>query len=90
MARFGFQRYERNPDGYRAILQSDAVAKILSGKGQKVKAAIESRLDLEGDWTVTVSTIVGRTRARTLVSGVPMSVEQDQGVLGSAIDAGRG
>lgn len=89
MTRGGFERFEYSKAGYIEIMKSGPVQGILSAKGEAIAASIRSRLDLEG-WDVVVVNTVGRTRARTIVSGVPESIEQRQAILGSALDAGRG
>lgn len=91
MSRIGFklERFEHKWTGYRAILTSGEVRAILEGKGGRIREAIESS-QMGDDWEVIVSPRTGRTRARVLVSGVPMWLEKSRGILGSAIDAGRG
>ncbi len=91
MAQIGFKldRFEHKWSGYRVILTSSEVQSMLEKKGQRIRQAIEVG-EMGDDWEVIVSPRIGRTRARVLVSGVPMWLEKSRGILGSAIDAGRG
>lgn len=81
--------FKHNRAGYRKILQSDGVAADLQRRANKVKAAIDARYDQPRGWVITADTIVGRNRARALISGVPMAEENAERILGSALDAAR-
>lgn len=83
-----FERFEHKWSGYREILTSAAVSKMLVSKGEKIRQTIEPQIDYD-EWDVIVSPRTGRTRARVLVSGVPLWVEKSRAVLGSAIDSAR-
>ncbi len=86
----GFERFEHNPAGYRAILKSGPVQGILEAKARRIEAAVVSDIGFLPDWEIITDVRVGRTRARAMVSGVPLRVEQRNGTLGRAVDAGRG
>ena len=90
MAEIGvkFERFEHKWAGYRAIMTSSEVRSLLEGKGQRVRQVIEPEISVN-EWDVVVSPRVGRTRARVMVSGVPLWLEKKRGLLGSGIDAAR-
>lgn len=84
-----FERFQHNWPGYRAILTSGEVGSMLESKGNRIRQAIPVD-ELSDDWEIIVSKRTGRTRARVLVSGVPLWIEKRRGLLASAIDAGKG
>ena len=86
----GFERFVHSSAGYKQIMKGPAVQSVLSAKAARVAA--EVRRDLAGrvdGWEVVADVQVGRSRASALVSGVPMSIEAEQRVLGRALDAAR-
>lgn len=88
MASGGFERFKYSKKGYLATMKAAGVQGVLQTKASAVAAAVESQLDIE-DWQVTADVQVGRTRAGAMVSGVPMSIEERDGILASSIDAAR-
>lgn len=86
---FKLERFQHNWPGYRTIMTSSEVSSMLERKGSRIKSAIAPEIGID-DWDVVVSPRTGRTRARVMVSGVPLSIEQRRGLLGAAIDAAKG
>lgn len=82
----GFVRFKFNPAGYREILRSAPVAAVLERRAARVRAAVAARYP-EPNWDVISDVQIGRTRARAIVSGVPMREELAERILGNALDA---
>lgn len=85
----GLQRFEYSSKGYIALMQSPGVQRDLARRGAAVKAALDAAWDQPRDWEIITNVHVGRTRARAIVSGVPLNVEYARRLLGSALDAAR-
>lgn len=87
MAGSGFERFEHNPKGYREILRSEAVRRVVLAKAQRV-AAVAAR-EVPDGWWVRADTTTGRTRVGATVMGVPTRLERSKRILGRAMDAAR-
>lgn len=83
------ERFKLDSAGARRILRSPGVQRDLQRRADRVKAAARAQITDLDDWEVIADTRVGRNRAGALISGVPMRVEADRRILGSAIDAAR-
>lgn len=83
----GLERFELNGSGIRKLLQSSEVQDDLNARAARVAAAVDAQTADIDDWDVVYDVQVGRTRARALISGVPLRVEADRRILGRAIDA---
>lgn len=87
----GFDRFRHSEAGFREILKSDGVQRMLQGKADRVAAAVEAHADELGeDWEIVADVQVGKNRAGAMVSGVPLDIEARQGIMASAIDAANG
>lgn len=89
MAKSGLERFVHNRAGYRAVLRSSGTASMLLAKAEAVRRAAEGQLPPDTDIYLLADTTVGQNRAGATVIGVPMRLERDRRVLGSAIDAAR-
>lgn len=74
--------------GYREIMKSPAVQAVLRAKAQAVRSRVASQYT-ERDWDVIADVQVGKTRARAIVSGVPLYEEAAEGILANALGAAR-
>jgi hypothetical protein len=81
------EKFTHNRAGYRAVMRSAGVRNMLLGKAEAVRAAAER--DVPADVYLLADTTVGTNRAGATVIGVPMRLERERRVLGSAIDAAR-
>lgn len=89
-ARPGLIRFEYNSAGYIEIMKSAGVQADLAARAARVRAAIVTRYtNRDPDWEITADVQVGRTRARAIISGVPMREEMANRILGGALDAAR-
>lgn len=87
MATSGFEKFVHNRGGYRAVLRSDPVRSMLQRKADAVRQAAAGQVP--PDVYLLADTTVGINRAGATVIGVPMRLERERRVLGSAIDAAR-
>lgn len=74
--------------GYVKIMKSPAVQAVLRAKAEAVRARVAAQYD-ERDWDVIADVQIGRTRARAIVSGVPLHEEASEAILASALGAAR-
>lgn len=91
MAGAGFERFKHSWPGYKRVMKSEGTQAMLQRKADAVAAAVDSQLDVDfdDDWEIIADVQVGRTRAGAMVSGVPLSIEEAEGILASSIDAAR-
>ncbi|MEM9134281.1 MAG: hypothetical protein AAGE88_18175 [Actinomycetota bacterium] len=87
MAQPGLIRFTYSPKGYRDILRSEAVRRIVLAKAERVADA--ARPEVPGGWWIRADSYTGRNRAGATVMGVPMRLERKRRILGRAMDAAR-
>ncbi len=83
------ERFRLDSGGARHLLRSPQVQAMLAGKARRVEAAVAAQVTDLDDWEVISDVQVGRNRAGALVSGVPIHIEAERRILGSALDAAR-
>lgn len=83
MAASGFEKFKILPKGARSLLRSDQVRADLQRRAESVQRAAQGQTEAE----LTADSYTGKGRAGATVIGVPLAQEQDQRILGGAIDA---
>lgn len=85
----GLTKYTHKYAGYKAVMRSGGCRAMLQAKAEAVQAAAEAQLPADSEIYILADTTIGATRAGATIIGVPMRLEQDRRILGSAIDAAR-
>lgn len=92
MTKPGLESYKPNRAGLKELLKSPGVQADLQARADRVADVLRSSPHLAHlpRWEIVSDVRVGPVRAGALVSGVPMRVELEHRIMGSAIDAARG